>query len=76
MLVVYHLGLHQDRWDDFLKRNDFDGSNPPQVDKPVVSESKSVPPVPYSALLPTPLPDSLIDLPNFANKHVEVVKPN
>jgi hypothetical protein len=75
MLVVCKLGLHRDCWDDFLKRNDFDGSSPPQVDKPVVSESKSVPPVPYSALLPTPLPDSPVDLPNSVNKHVEVVKP-
>jgi hypothetical protein len=46
-----------------------------KVDKPVVSESKSVPPVPYSALLPKPLPDSSIDLPNSVTKNVETVKP-
>jgi hypothetical protein len=75
MIVVCHLGLHRDRWNDFLVHNNFDDSNPPQVDKPVVSESKSVPPVPYSALLPKPLPNSPIDLPNSTTKHVEVVKP-
>jgi hypothetical protein len=41
----------------------------------VVSECKSVPPVPYSALLPKPLPDSPIDLPSSVTKHVEAVKP-
>jgi hypothetical protein len=41
----------------------------------VVSERKSVPPVPYSALLPKPLPDSPIDLPNFVTQDMENVKP-
>jgi hypothetical protein len=50
-------------------------SNPPQVDKPVVTEDKSIPPVPYSILLPKPLPDSPIDLPHFVTKDVESVKP-
>jgi hypothetical protein len=49
--------------------------NPPQVDKPVVSEDKTVPPVPYSILLPKPLPDSPIDLPHSVTKDVETVKP-
>jgi hypothetical protein len=75
MLMVCKLGLHRDCWEDFLKRNNFDDSSPPQVDKPVVSESKSVPPVPYSALLPKPLPDSPIDLPNSVTKDVENAKP-
>jgi hypothetical protein len=41
----------------------------------VVSEGKSVPPVPYSVLLPKPLPDSPIDLPNSVTKDVETAKP-
>ena len=41
----------------------------------MVSKSKSVPPVPYSALLPTPLPDSPIDLPNSVTTNVENVEP-
>jgi hypothetical protein len=70
-----HLGLHQDCWNDFLTRNNFEDSNPPQVDKPMVSEGKSIPPVPYSMLLPKPLPDSPIDLPHSVTKDVETVKP-
>jgi hypothetical protein len=75
MLVVCKLGLHRDCWEDFLKRNNFGDSSPPQVDKPVVSECKSVPLVPYSALLPKPLPDSPIDLPGSVTKHAKIVKP-
>jgi hypothetical protein len=75
MIVVCHLGLHRDCWNDFLARNNFVDSNPPQVDKPVVSEGKTVPPIPYNTLLPKPLPDSLIDLPHFETKVVETVKP-
>jgi hypothetical protein len=75
MIVVCHLGLRRDCWNDFLIRNNFEDSNPPQVDKPVVSEGKSAPPVPYNVLLPKPLPDSPIDLPNSVTKDVETVKP-
>jgi hypothetical protein len=53
ILVVYELGLHRDSWPDFLNRNGFEESSPPQVDKHVVAESKSTP-VPYSVLLPEP----------------------
>lgn len=74
MLMVCELGLHRDCWEDFLKRNNFGDLSPPQVDKPMVSESKSVPPVPYSALLPKPLPDSPIDLPGSVTNHVETAK--
>jgi hypothetical protein len=62
MLVVYELGLRRDSWPDFLSRNGFEESSPPQVDKPVVSESKSIS-VPYSVLLPKPKPDSPVNLP-------------
>jgi hypothetical protein len=56
ILVVYELGLCRDSWPDFLNRNGFEESSPPQVNKPVVSESKSTP-VPYSVLLTEPKPD-------------------
>jgi hypothetical protein len=41
----------------------------------VVSEDKSVTPVPYNILLPKPLADSPIDLPHSVTKGVETVKP-
>jgi hypothetical protein len=75
MFVVYHLGLHRDCWNDFLARNNFVDLNPPQVDKPVVTEAKAIPPVPYNILLPKPLPDSPIDLPHYVTKDAETVKP-
>jgi hypothetical protein len=75
LIVVCHLGLRGDCWRNFLAQNDFEDSNPPQVDKPVVSEDKAVPPIPYSILLPKPLADSLIDLPHSVTKGVETIKP-
>jgi hypothetical protein len=75
MLMVYELGLHRDCWEDFLKHNNFGHSSPPQVEKPMVSESKSIPPVPYSALLPTPLLDSPINLLGSFTSHLENTKP-
>jgi hypothetical protein len=74
IIVVCHLGLRGDCWSNFLARNDFEDSNPPQVDKPVVREDKSVTPVPYNILLPKPLPDSPINLPHSMSKGVETVK--
>jgi hypothetical protein len=41
----------------------------------MVSEGKSVPPVPYNILLPKPLLDSPIDLPHSVTKDGETVKP-
>jgi hypothetical protein len=67
ILVVYELGLRRDSWPDFLNRNGFEESNPPPIDKPVVSMSKSTP-VPYSVLLPKPEPDP------FANSPMAVTK--
>jgi hypothetical protein len=75
MLVVYELGLRRDCWGDFLSRNGFEESSPPQVDKPMVTESKPIPPVPYSALLPKPLPDSPVGLPNSMTQDIEIAKP-
>jgi hypothetical protein len=71
MIVVYELGLRRDCWGDF----GFEESSPPQVDKPVVSERKPIPPVPYSVLLPKPLPDYPVGLPNFVTQDIEIAKP-
>jgi hypothetical protein len=71
ILVVYELGLRRDSWPDFLNRNGFEESNPPPIDKPVVSESKSIP-IPYSVLLPKPKPDSIVNSPMAVTK---VAKP-
>jgi hypothetical protein len=71
ILVVYELGLRRDSWPDFLNRNGFEESNPPPIDKPMVSESKSIP-IPYSVLLPKPKPDSIVNLPMAVTK---VAKP-
>jgi hypothetical protein len=71
MLVVSELGLRRDSWHNFLNRNGFEESNPPPVDKPMVSESKSTP-VPYSVLLPAPKTDSPSNSPMAVTK---VAKP-
>jgi hypothetical protein len=67
ILVVYELGLRRDSWPDFLNRNGFEESNPSPIDKPVVSESKSIP-IPYIVLLPKPKPDSIVNSPMAVNK--------
>jgi hypothetical protein len=67
MLVVYELGIRRDSWHNFLNRNVFEESNPLQVDKPMVSKSKSTP-VPYNVFLPEPKPDSPL------NSHMAVTK--
>jgi hypothetical protein len=71
ILVVYELGLRRDSWPDFLNRNGFEESDPSPIDKPVVSESKSIP-IPYSVLLPKPKPDSIMNSPMAVTK---VAKP-
>jgi hypothetical protein len=75
MIMVYELGLRRDCWADFLSRNGFEESNPPQVDKPMVAETQPIPPMPYSILLPKPLPDPLTNLPMDVTKQVEIDKP-
>jgi hypothetical protein len=75
IIVVYELGLRRDIWVDFLSRNGFEDSNPPQVDKTVVSEGKTIPPVPYNVLLPKPLPDPPTNLPMSVTNQVEIAKP-
>jgi hypothetical protein len=75
MLMVYELGLRRDCWSDFLSQNGFEDSSPPQVDKPMVSERKPIPPVPYNVFLPKPLLDSPMNLPMSVTKQVEISKP-
>jgi hypothetical protein len=41
--MVYELGLRRDCWGDFLVRNGFEESNPPQVDKPMVAKTQPFP---------------------------------
>jgi hypothetical protein len=74
MIIVYELGLRRDSWDNFLSHNGFEELNPPQVDKHVVTERKPTP-VPYSVLLPKPLPDPPSNLPMTVTKKVEIDKP-
>jgi hypothetical protein len=73
MVLVYELGLRRDSWHEFLSRNGFGESNPLQVDKPVVAESKPTP-VPYDVLLPRPKPELPTSLPKSVPKQAEVAK--
>jgi hypothetical protein len=74
MCLVYELGLRRDSWDNFLSRNGFVVSNPPQVDKPMVTESKPTP-VSYSFLLPKPKPESPTHSSMAVTKQTEVARP-
>jgi hypothetical protein len=74
MIIVYELGLRCDSWGDFLSRNGFEGSNPPQVDNPMVTESKPTP-IPYNVLLLKPLPDPPTNLPMSVTKQVGIANP-
>jgi hypothetical protein len=73
MVLVYELGLRRDSWHDFLSRNGFRESNPPQVDKHMVTERKPAP-VPYNVLLPRPKPESPTSFPKTVPKQTEVAK--
>jgi hypothetical protein len=74
IIVVCHLVLDGDCWSNFLSRNDFEDSNPPHIDKLVVSEDKSITPVPYSIMLSKPSADSPIDLPHTVTKNAETMR--
>jgi hypothetical protein len=76
LIVVYHLSLHGDSWTNFVARNGFEDTNPIQVDKPVVSEVKAEPPVPFHILLPPPKPsvDPKVDLPDAITEKFETIK--
>jgi hypothetical protein len=73
MVLIYELGVSCDSWHDFLSRNGFRESNPPQVDKPMVTERKPSP-MPYNVLLPRPKPESPTSLPKAVPKQTEVAK--
>jgi hypothetical protein len=62
LIIVYHLSLHGDSWRAFIARNGFDDTDPVQVDKPVVNETKVEPPVPFHVLLPLLNPRSTLIL--------------
>jgi hypothetical protein len=74
LIVVYHLSLLGDSWKAFIARNGFEDTDPPQVDKPVVTETKNVHPVPLHLLLPKPSTDPPIDLPDTVTKDAEAIK--
>jgi hypothetical protein len=76
LIVVHHLSLHGDSWRDFIARNGFDDTDPVQIDKPVVNETKVEPPVPFHVLLPPPKPsvDPDVYLPDAITEKVEAIK--
>jgi len=74
LIVVYHLSLLGDSWKAFIARNGFEDTDPPQVDKPVVTETKNVHPIPLHLLLPKPSTDPPIDLPDTVTKDAEAIK--
>jgi hypothetical protein len=75
LIVIYHLSLHGDSWKAFIVCNGFEDTNPVQIDKSVVVETKVVTLVPYHVLLPKPSADPPIDLPHTVTKSFETVKP-
>jgi hypothetical protein len=76
LIVVHHLNLHGDSWQDFLSWNGFVDSEFVQIHKSVVSETNVGQPVPFHALLPSPKPSVSpdIDLPDIITDKVEAVK--
>ena len=74
IIIVYHLSLHGDSWRDFIARNGFEDTEPVQVDKPVVTETKAEPPVPLHLLLPKPSANPPNDLADTVTKSAEAIK--
>jgi hypothetical protein len=76
LIVIHHLNLQGDNWQDFLSQNGFVDSEFVQIDKFVVSEIMVGPPVPFHVLLPPakPLVGPNIDLPDIITDKIEVVK--
>jgi len=76
LIVTHQLSLHGDSWWAFIARNGFDDTEPVQIDKPVVNETKVEPPVPFHVLLPSPNPlvDPDIDLPDVITDKAEAIK--
>jgi hypothetical protein len=74
IIIVYHLSLHGDSWKTFIARNGFEDLDPVPVDKPMVIETKAEPPVPLHVLLPKPLADPSVDLPDIGTDKSEPTK--
>jgi hypothetical protein len=76
LIVIHHLNLHSDSWQDFLSQNGFVDSESVQIDKSVASETKVGPPMPFHALPPSPKPsvNPDIELPDIITDKVEAVK--
>jgi hypothetical protein len=66
IVIVHHLRLSGDGWQDFLSRNGFSTPECVQVDKVVVTETLVGPTVPPPTLLPPVKPSNYpnIDLPD------------
>jgi hypothetical protein len=74
LMVVYHLNFLGDSWKTFIARNGFEDTDPVQIDKSVVVETKAEPPVPLHILLPKPSANPPIDLPETVTKSAEARK--
>jgi hypothetical protein len=74
IILVHELGLRGDSWHEFLSCNGFEESNPPQVDKVMVTERKPTP-MPFDVLLPKPKPESPTNSSMVVTKQTEVTKP-
>jgi hypothetical protein len=74
LIVVYHLSFHGDSWRAFIARNGFEDTDPVQVDKPMVIETKAEPPVPLHLLLPKSSADPGGGLPDTVTKSAEAIK--
>jgi hypothetical protein len=76
IIIVYHLSLHGDSWQAFIARNGFDDTDPIQIDKHVVNETKVEPPVPFHVLLPSPKHsvNPNIYLPDIITEKAEAIK--
>jgi hypothetical protein len=76
LVIVYHLSLHGDSWRAIIAHNGFDDTNPVQVDKPMVNETKVELRVPFHVLLPPPKPSTNpdVNLPDTMTEKIETFK--
>jgi hypothetical protein len=74
LIVVYHLSLLGDSWRAFIARNGFEDTNPAQVYKPMVIETKAELLAPLHLLLPKPSAYPPVDLPDTVTKSAEATK--
>jgi hypothetical protein len=73
LIIVYHLSVLGDSWKAFIACNGFEDTDPVQVYKPVVTETKAEPPLPLHLLLPKPSANPPIDLPGTVTKSAEAI---